>query len=232
MERLGITSVLIAVTGADYWTLADGTKHPCGYWPEELVVPHRIFTEAGFNITIATPGGIRPTADQAAFADEPGQALKEYIDSISSELDATVSIEGLDPAAFQLIFIPGGSGAMEDLPVSEPLGALLLQFKQIGTPIAAVCHGPAGLLSAREEDGAWAFADYQLTAFTNVEEGHLGHADRAPWLLEDRLQAEGGVFSSADPWQPKTVVDRTLYTGQNPASSEPLATELVRVLSG
>lgn len=225
------TSVLIAVTGADYWTLADGTKHPCGYWPEELVVPHRIFTEAGFDITIATPAGVRPTADESGFAAESGQKLRDYIDSIGSELNATIPIEGLRAADFQLIFIPGGSGPMEDLHDHAPLGALLLEFLRSDTPIAAVCHGVAGLLSARDGDDSWAFAGYRLTAFTNAEEQQLGHAHLAPWLLEDRLRAEGGILSSADgPWQPHTVADRTLFTGQNPASTESLAHDLVKLL--
>ena len=52
-----MTSILFAITGSDHWTLKDGTKHPCGYWPEELVTPHRVFTAAGFDVTLATPGG-------------------------------------------------------------------------------------------------------------------------------------------------------------------------------
>jgi putative intracellular protease/amidase len=234
----GMVNVLFAVTGSDHWTFADGTKHPCGYWPEELVAPHRIFTEAGFRITIATPGGVRPTPDQAGFSPEmnggsaqAGQALRDYIDSISVELDATVALEDVEPADYQLVFIPGGHGPMEDLAVSESFGGQLLQFLRSGTPIAAVCHGPAGLLAARAEDGTWAFDGYRLTGFSNVEENQVGYAERAQWLLEDRLRAEGGRFTAADEaWGPKVVVDRTLYTGQNPASSEPLAEALVKAL--
>jgi putative intracellular protease/amidase len=236
---VGMVNVLLAVTGSDYWTFADGTKHPCGYWPEELVAPHRIFSEAGFDITIATPGGVRPTPDQAGFTPEmnggsadAGQALRDYIESISTELDATVALEGIHPADYQLVFIPGGHGPMEDLAVSRSFGAQLMQFLRSSTPIAAVCHGPAALLCAREDDGSWPFSGYRLTGFSNVEESQVGYAERAVWLLEDRLRAEGGLFAAADEaWGPKVVVDRTLYTGQNPASSEPLAEELVKALS-
>jgi putative intracellular protease/amidase len=72
------------------------------------------------------------------------------------------------------------------------------------------------------------FDGYQLTAFTNVKEGQVSYADRAAWLLEDRLKEYGATFSNAEqPWGPYVVVDRNLYTGQNPASSEPLADRLV-----
>ena len=41
-----MTSVLFVVSAADHWTLNDGSLHPTGYWAEELVEPHRLFSEA------------------------------------------------------------------------------------------------------------------------------------------------------------------------------------------
>lgn len=230
-----MASVLIAVTGVDYWTLADGTKHPCGYWPEELASPHLVFTEAGLDVTIATPGGVTPTDDKAGYAPEmnggsaqAGQKIADYIGSIADELGSTRVLEDLDSAAFDLLFVPGGHGPMEDLAVSESFGALLREFTDAGKPVAAVCHGPAALLPAVAEDGGWLFAGYQLTAFSNVEEEQVGFADKAQWLLEDRLKAQGALYSkSAEPWAELLVIDRNLYTGQNPASSAPLARRLV-----
>ena len=59
-------SVLFVLTGADHWTLKDGTAHPTGFWAEELAAPHRIFAQAGFDIAFATPGGVAPTVDTAS----------------------------------------------------------------------------------------------------------------------------------------------------------------------
>jgi putative intracellular protease/amidase len=44
--------------------------------------------------------------------------------------------------------------------------------------------------------------------------------------------ALGVDYQEGEPWAPKVVVDRNLYTGQNPASSAPLAAEMVKVLGG
>ena len=57
-----------------------------------------------------------------------------------------------------------------------------------------------------------------------------GLADRAKWLLQDRLAADGVLVEAAEPWTPHVVVDRNLITGQNPMSSAPLAEELVKRL--
>jgi putative intracellular protease/amidase len=233
-----MTSILFAITGADHWTLADGTKHPCGYWPEELVTPHRVFTAAGFDVTLASPGGVRPVPDQAGFSPEmnggsaaAGQALRDYIEAISAEIDKVVPLEDIKPTDYSAVFIPGGHGPMEDLAVSESFGAQLSEFVAGDRIVSAVCHGPAGLLAARRPDGAWLFDGYALTGFSNLEEGQVGFAERAPWLLEDRLTENGGTFSAGDAWGPKIVVDRNLYTGQNPASSEALAEAIVKALS-
>ncbi|AFM20114.1 putative intracellular protease/amidase (plasmid) [Mycolicibacterium chubuense NBB4] len=229
-----MTSVLLAVTGSDYWTLADGSKHPCGYWPEELAVPHEVFRNAGLDITIATPHGVVPTADEAGFTPEMnggsetrGKEIRNYLDNISAELNSPAMVERVNHNDFDFIFVPGGHGPMEDLAESTEFGGLLRAMHLAGKPIAAVCHGPAALFSARNDTDSWLFDGYQLTGFTNVEEGQVGFADRASWLLEDRIKQNGGVFSSTDAWAAHVVVDRNLYTGQNPASSQPLAEKLV-----
>jgi putative intracellular protease/amidase len=227
--------VLIALTGVDYWTFADGTKHACGYWPEELATPHQVFMEAGFDIAIATPRGVTPTDDKAGYTPEmnggsaeAGQQIADYIDSIADELGSARVLEDVDSADFDLLFVPGGHGPMEDLAVSVRFGELVREFADAGKRVAAVCHGPAGLLPAVSEDGSWLFAGYKLTGFSNTEEEQVGYADKADWLLEDRLIARGGRYlKSANPWEELVVVDRNLYTGQNPASSGPLARRLV-----
>lgn len=228
-------SVLFAITGVDHWTLADGSRHSCGYWPEEVATPHRIFTEAGWDITIATPGGVTPVDDKAGYSPEmnggsaeAGQSIADYIHSISDELSAAEDLNTLDAADFDVLFIPGGHGPMEDLAVSKKFGTLLRSFAEAGKPVGAVCHGPAALFSARDDDGNWLFSGYRVTGFSNEEETQVGFADVAPWLLEDRLKSEGGIYSAADePWAELLVVDRNLYTGQNPASSEVIARRLV-----
>ena len=58
-----------------------------------------------------------------------------------------------------------------------------------------------------------------------------GLADKAPWLLEDRLVALGADYDKApEPWASYVTVDGNLYTGQNPSSSRELAQRLVKDL--
>ena len=117
------------------------------------------------------------------------------------------------------------------LAVLEGVERLLTRALEKGTPLGIVCHAPAALLAATGPDGSNAFAGYRLTGFTNAEETQAGFADKAAWLLQDRLTAAGADFQEGEPWAPHVVVDRTLVTGQNPASSAPLAAELLKKLA-
>ncbi len=52
----------------------------------------------------------------------------------------------------------------------------------------------------------------------------------APFLVEDRLKQNGGKYSKLGDWQPYVITDGLLITGQNPASSEPAAQALLKML--
>jgi putative intracellular protease/amidase len=58
---------------------------------------------------------------------------------------------------------------MEDLYDDRDLGRILVALQARMAPVATVCHGTIGLLSARPE-GTWIFAGYQMTGYTDEEE--------------------------------------------------------------
>lgn len=232
----GMSKILFVMTGAAHWTLADGTLHPTGFWAEEAVVPYAALKEAGHEVVVATPGGVVPPVDRGSLAPEAngGQEGAERVAAALAafhELTTPVRLEDVDLDDYAAVFCPGGHGPMEDLAVDAASGALLARALESGKPLATVCHASAALLAATAADGANVFAGYRLTGFTNAEETQAGLADRAPWLLQDRLVAVGAAFEEGEPWAPHVVVDRNLITGQNPASSGPVAAELVRRLA-
>jgi putative intracellular protease/amidase/uncharacterized protein (DUF2267 family) len=223
-------TLLVVLSGADSWTLRGGRPHPTGFWAEELVTPMQVFRDAGVAVTLATPGGVPPTVDEGSLTaagagtQELADELRAALALLADELASPVALEDVEAMEFDGVFIPGGHGPMEDLAVSEALGRLLVAMLEADRVVASVCHGPAGLLSAMRDDGTWAFAGRDIAAFTNDEEMQAGLADEAPWLLEDRLREAGAVMhSGAAPWEPFSVVDGNLVTGQNPASSGEVA---------
>ncbi|MEU8979188.1 type 1 glutamine amidotransferase domain-containing protein [Streptomyces sp. NPDC048309] len=230
-----MSKILFVMTGVDHWTLADGTRHPTGFWAEEAVAPYEAFRAAGHEVVVATPGGVVPSVDKGSLAPEVngGQEGADRIAHVLAsmdELQRPVKLADVDLDDYAAVFYPGGHGPMEDLAVDTDSGRLLTLALDSGKPLGVVCHAPAALLAATREDGGNAFAGYRVSAFTNAEETQAGLADKAKWLLQDRLTAAGVDFQEGEPWAPKVVVDRNLVTGQNPSSSAPLAAELLKKL--
>jgi putative intracellular protease/amidase len=232
-----MNTVLFVVTAAEVWTLADGTLHPTGYWAEELAEPHRLFSEAGWHITVATPGGKTPTLDRLSLGVAGGskakrQRIEAYLESISDQLHHPVPLDQIDETQYDLVFYPGGHGPMEDLAFDETSGALLTRRLHSGKPLALLCHAPAAILAAKNPDGSSPFAGYRMTGLSNVEERLNSFAWKAKWLLEDKLVEAGVDYQKGlVPLRPYVVVDRNLYTGQNPASADALAERLVADLT-
>ncbi|MGA8847081.1 MAG: type 1 glutamine amidotransferase domain-containing protein [Nocardioides sp.] len=228
--------ILIALTGADHWTLTDGTKHPTGFWAEELLAPLEVFAEAGIDVDLASPGGETPVVDEGSLdpdtiGEEESAKQRQALDALSDRLSSTLVLADVDLESYDAVFVPGGHGPMEDLAVSEDLGRILVTMLDGGKVVSSVCHGPAGLLPAKRADGSWLFEGRKLTAFTDAEEEQAGLADKAPWLLESRLREAGATFSSGEPWAPFVVVDDKLVTGQNPASSTEAAQKVAALLT-
>ncbi|MFC0542574.1 type 1 glutamine amidotransferase domain-containing protein [Kutzneria chonburiensis] len=239
LKEKNMSKLLIILTSATRWSQKDGSQRPTGFWAEEFVVPHRILTAAGVELTIATPGGRPAPADElslSAAANNGNQAhadeMRAYVEAHRDLLQAPARLEDIDPAEFDGVLIPGGHGPMQDLAVNADvarvLGALLPDQTKV---VASLCHGPASFFAAGDADGAWLFKGRKLTAFTDEEETQVGLAANAPWLLEERLRGAGAVYSSGPAWGSYVVVDGNLITGQNPASGGEAAEALLKALA-
>jgi putative intracellular protease/amidase len=147
---------------------------------------------------------------------------------------ALSSLSDAQLGEFDAVFAPGGHGPMVDLADNPDVGRLLTALQARRAPIAALCHGPAILLSAPERaDGLWLFDGYRMTSFTDEEEdqteaGRLG----MEWLLDVALKNAGAVFDDGpSAWISHVVVDRNLITGQNPGSTEATADAVIKKLA-
>ncbi|MFD7640037.1 type 1 glutamine amidotransferase domain-containing protein [Kitasatospora sp. NPDC059795] len=230
-----MAKLLFVVTGAVYWTLKDGTRHATGYWAEEFAAPYRILTGADHQVVVATPNGVVPGVDMMSLRPELAGGAQAALDleaviRSAEELRRPLRLSEARLDDYDAVYFPGGHGPMEDLWLDADAGRLLTAALASGKPLAVVCHAPAALLATRIR-GVSPFAGYRVTAFTNDEEHAVGLAPKARWLLEDELVRLGVRFERGPVWQPYTVTDRNLHTGQNPASSGPLAQELLKVLT-
>ncbi|MCP3709307.1 DJ-1/PfpI family protein [Paraburkholderia sp. CNPSo 3274] len=134
--------------------------------------------------------------------------------------------------SFDAVFIPGGHGAIVDLPDNRDVERVLRLAHSRRRLIALLCHGPAALLSVGNgPDGGWLFDGYRVAAFSNEEEDQaIVGLQRHPWFLESELKNRGVVYDEAPPWVSHVVVDRHLLTAQNQMSDEACAEAVLRKL--
>ena len=79
-----MTRIAYLVSSATEITMADGTKHPTGYFAEEALKPYERFVAAGFEVVVVTPDGKAPTADPYGlnwFFHYPDED-KDYLNSV------------------------------------------------------------------------------------------------------------------------------------------------------
>ncbi|WP_018262669.1 type 1 glutamine amidotransferase domain-containing protein [Methylobacterium sp. WSM2598] len=213
-------SILMIATSAA--TMGDPAK-PTGVWFEELATPYCAFVDAGAAVTLASiaggpvpidPRSVKPKGENEA-------AVERFLGdaAASKALAETPAIAAIDAEADDAVFLPGGHGTMVDLPESAALAALLGKAWAQGKVVAAVCHGPAGLVNAKAETGAPLVQGRRVTGFSDSEERAVGLDAAVPFLLETRLRELGGVYGRAADFHPFAVADGRLVTGQNPASS-------------
>lgn len=109
-----------------------------GFEDSELVEPVAALRRAGVQVTLVGMA----EEDRQGVAGKKGTIVK-----------ADRLIDEVDPAAFDLLVIPGGKGPAR-LRQNEAILDFTRDFDAAGKPIAAICHGPqvlasAGLLNGR-----------------------------------------------------------------------------------
>lgn len=222
--------ILMVLTSHDQ--LGDSGKKT-GFWLEEFAAPYYVFKDAGAEITIASPKGGQPPLDPSSDTDD---AQTEATERFKADEDAkgilarTKVLSTINAEGFDAIFYPGGHGPLWDLAEDSDSTRLIETFAHSDRPVGAVCHAPAVFKHPKGADGKPMVSGKTVTGFTNTEEEGVGLTDVVPFLVEDMLKANGGIYEKGADWSSFVVVDGKLVTGQNPASSEEAARKLLALL--
>ena len=223
-------NVLFVLTSHD--KLGD-TGKKTGFWVEEFANPYYTLLDKGVSITLATPkGGAAPIDPSSDTEDAATEATKRYHNDAEAKerIATTKKLSDINPDDFDAVFYPGGHGPLWDLANDATSIALIEKFDSQKKPIAFVCHAPAALKNVKDVQGNPLVVGKKVTGFTNSEEEAVGLTDVVPFLVEDMLKKNGGIYSKKEDWAAYAIQDGNLITGQNPASSELVAEKLLENL--
>ncbi len=218
-------------------TLGEGGK-ATGVFGSELTAPYYAFLDAGMQVDIASiKGGAVPIEPDSFLWLLAAPSDKRYLKDpqARAKVQASLPLDTLELCQYDIIFLAGGWGAAYDLGTSARLGEQITQAWAAGRVIGGVCHGPLGLLLAKDVTGAPLVQGKRLTAVTDRQVKQLG-ITQTPQHPERELRAAGALFESRsallDPFANHTTVDGRLVTGQNQNAGVETAQTMLRVAGG
>ena len=206
------------------------TGEKAGYNVAEAAHPWKVFKDSGHFVDFASIKGGQPPRDEVD-RDDPIQVAFTEDEATRAGLYNTARVDVIDPEQYDAVFLVGGHATMWDFPDSDGLQNLVASVYNAGGVVGAVCHGPAGLVNVKLENGIHLVNGRKVAAFTNDEEVAAGKDKVIPFFLADRLEEQGATHVSASVFEEKVVVDERLVTGQNPASAAGVAKEIEKLLA-
>ena len=224
-------NILMVLTSHDRLGASDKKT---GIWLEEFAAPYYAFRDAGAKVTLTSPRGgeppLDPRSDAPNFQTDDTRRFRAD-DATQARLASTVKLSGVSAGDHDAVFYVGGHGVMWDVAEDAASIKLIETMFASGKPVSAVCHGSAVFRHTKAPDGAPLVRGRKVAGFTNGEEAAVGLTEVVPYLVEDMLKANGGIYSKADNFQSHVIADGNLVTGQNPASSKGVAAAVVDLLT-
>jgi putative intracellular protease/amidase len=224
------------IVATNHATLGE-SDNATGVFASELTVPYFAFLDAGMNVDIASPMGgvvpVEPASMRWPLATASDRRFEED-DNAMRKLERSLVVGDLDAGDYDIVFLAGGWGAAYDLGQSSDLGEFVTQANAQRTVIGGVCHGPLGLLQAKDVDGDPLVQGRKLTAVSDAQIKQLG-IDFTPLHPETELRKAGALYESEtafrDMFATHVVVDGNLVTGQNQNSGAETAHRMMALVS-
>ena len=210
-----------------------------GYWGEECIDPLTTLTDAGVDITVATPTGNRPVVDERSVdPEEVGEETAEHVMEVhenDERLNDPEPLAAVDAGAFDAVVFPGGHGTEWDINQDRHAREALRTAVEEGDRKAlVVCHAVGILAFTRDSEGEMLVAGRDVTGFPNAwEEGIVDDLDRMPdgrklpYWVEDEVKAVGVNWDAELDADTSVTVDGDLVTARGPPSSHEAALTLL-----
>jgi putative intracellular protease/amidase len=214
---------------------------PVGFWASEMTHPFYEFSEAGYEIDLASPKGGKVEMD--GFSDprhESGYSAHDLISmgflntpKAAALLENTKKLSDVKAEDYDALVVCGGQSPMFTFREDKTLQSLLKTFYESEKPTAALCHGVAALIDTKLSDGSYLIAGKTITGFANVEEDEANRIvgkQVMPWRIQDAALDRGANYVQGGLWKAFAVRDGRLITGQQQYSGAKVAKLVIEAL--
>jgi putative intracellular protease/amidase len=210
-----------------------------GAFASEITAAYYDFIDASMQVDIASiKGGKIPIEPQSLSYFLKTSEDKRFLQDpeLKEKVKNSKKITDIDFTTYDIIFLAGGWGAAYDLGYSDDLGQKISDAYYTGNSIiGGVCHGPLGLIRAKDKDGNLLIAGRRMTAVTDKQIKQL-FITATPQHPEAELRKAGALFESQskliDMFATHVVTDdeKRFVTGQNQNSGHETAHKMMGLL--
>ena len=210
-----------------------------GAFASEITAAYYDFIDASMQVDIASiKGGKIPIEPQSLSYFLKISEDKRFLQDpeLKEKVKNSKKITDIDFTTYDIIFLAGGWGAAYDLGYSDDLGQKISDAYYTGNSIiGGVCHGPLGLIRAKDKDGKLLIAGRRMTAVTDKQIRQL-FITATPQHPETELRKAGALFESQskliDMFATHVVIDneKRFVTGQNQNSGHETAHKMMGLL--
>jgi putative intracellular protease/amidase len=218
--------ILFVVTSHDK---LGNTGKNTGFYLSEVTHPWNVLHSAGYEIDFVSPKGGKAPVDDFDMSDPVNKKFwdNEYY---RNKVHNTMKPSQVNPGEYVAVHYAGGHGTMWDFPDNEKIASITSSIYENKGVVSAVCHGPAGLVNVKLNNGEYLVDGKTVSAFTNEEEKAVKLDSVVPFLLESKLKERGAEFEQSGNWQKQVSVDGRLVTGQNPQSATAVGEKMLEKL--
>lgn len=226
---------LIIATSHD--RLGDGGDET-GVFGSELTAPYYELQDGGVAVDVASIEGGTIPIDPISFrwlirTDYDQRYLEDP--TLQNKVSHSLRVDEVDFTQYDIVYLAGGWGAAYDLGQSQVLGQKMTEAWAAGRIVGGVCHGPLGLLQARDAAGRPLVQGRRITAVTDKQVEELG-ITFTPMHPERELRAAGARFEAdtafRDFFAHHVVVDGRLISGQNQNAGAEVANRMMKAAGG
>ncbi|MDL5363757.1 type 1 glutamine amidotransferase domain-containing protein [Halalkalicoccus sp. NIPERK01] len=212
-----------------------------GYWGEECIEPLTTLSDAGVEVTVATPSGSPPVIDERSLDPEMvGEGTADRVREVhetDERLNDPEPLAAVDADGFDAVVYPGGHGTVWDVNQDRDARRILAETVESGGTALVVCHAVGILAFTRGSDGSFLVDGRRVTGFPNEWEEDTVEANdvmpdgrKLPYWVEDEVVAAGGDWDAELDSETSVTVDGGLLTARGPESSAEAARTLLEEL--
>ncbi|WP_394972339.1 type 1 glutamine amidotransferase domain-containing protein [uncultured Croceitalea sp.] len=197
----------------------------------EIVLAYDVFKKRGYKVDFVSPkGGAIPIG----YIKTSDSIQKKYLydTDFMNLLKTTLKPEVINPEDYKAVYYVGGGAAMFGVPENKTIQAITMSIYNNNGIVSAVCHGTAGIVNLKTDDGNYLVNGKKVNGFPDkFEKKSADYYKTFPFSIEQAINTNGGFFTSSEKgWDGFYQVDERLITGQDPSASASVSREVIKAL--